>query len=88
MRLTELVQRPKNTFSTLSFTTTGIVGIFNHLTNCPALLLYNLIIILIALQPVEKQIKLHGRMITLSRNTLALARLRAAQLIIRRNYTW
>ena len=35
----------------------GIVGIFSHLkSNCPALLLYNLIIILIAPKPVGKQI--------------------------------
>ena len=57
MRFTEIVQRPKNTFSTCSFTTTGIVGIFSLLENCPALLLYNLITILFALQPVEKQIQ-------------------------------
>ena len=54
----ELVQRPKNTFSTYRFTTTGIVDIFSHLKNCPALLSHNLIIITsIVLQPVEKQIQ-------------------------------
>ena len=57
MRLTELVQRPKNTFSTYRFTTTGIVDIFSHLKNCPALLLHDFIIILIALLPVEKQVQ-------------------------------
>ena len=55
MQFTELVQIAKNTFSSYSLTTTGNVGIFSHLRNCPALLLYNLNMILIALQPVEKQ---------------------------------
>ena len=59
MRFTELPDRDrKNIFSTYSFTTTGIVGIFSHLKNCPALLSHNLIIITsIVLQPVEKQIQ-------------------------------
>ena len=38
------------------FATTGIFGIFSHLKNCPVLLLYDLTMILFALQPVEKQI--------------------------------
>ena len=59
MRFTELVEGPKNTFSTYDyFTTTGILGVFSHLKNCPALLSHNLIIITsIVLQPVEKQIQ-------------------------------